>query len=564
MENITKDCKHCWAKFEITKNDLMFYDKISPVFDWKKYEVPTPTQCPNCRHQRRLAFRNERNLYKRRCDATWKNIISFYSDDKPFKVYSLDEWWSDKWDWVEYWVDYDFNKTFFEQARELMLSVPRYNLGQSMNENSNYINYAWGNKNCYLVFNADSSEDCYYSKDIYSSKNSMDCLWVTNCELCFECVNCKDCFNSSFLQNSNNCSDSFFLNNCSWCKSCFWCVNLRNKEYCYFNKQMAKEEYLKKISEHNCWNHKSVIDLKKQFKEFSLDLPRSAMFWNNNDNVVWDYLENCKNAINCFNSKDLQDCKYVYDCYDIKDWYDIDYFWLESELLYECETVWRWARNVAFSLVIARWWSNIYYSQSCPFSNNLFGCIWLRNKEYCILNKQYTKKEYEELVPKIIEHMKSTWEWWEFFPIELSPFAYNETVAQEYFHLNRDSVIDKWWQWKDESVQLPNVSKIIPANKLPDDIKDIPDDILNWAIRCEVSNKPFKIIPQELEFYRKYNISVPHVHHDERHKMRLGLKNPRKLFEKTCRKCDKRIKTTYSSERPEKVYCEDCYLKEVY
>ena len=29
----------------------------------------------------------------------------------------------------------------------------------------------------------------------------------------------------------------------------------------------------------------------------------------------------------------------------------------------------------------------------------------LRNKSYCILNKQYTKEEYEELVPKIIEHM---------------------------------------------------------------------------------------------------------------------------------------------------------------
>jgi hypothetical protein len=28
-------------------------------------------------------------------------------------------------------------------------------------------------------------------------------------------------------------------------------------------------------------------------------------------------------------------------------------------------------------------------------------------KEYCILNKQYTKEEYEILVPKIIEHMKT-------------------------------------------------------------------------------------------------------------------------------------------------------------
>jgi len=31
--------------------------------------------------------------------------------------------------------------------------------------------------------------------------------------------------------------------------------------------------------------------------------------------------------------------------------------------------------------------------------------------KYCILNKQYSKEEYEELVPKIIEHMQKTGEW---------------------------------------------------------------------------------------------------------------------------------------------------------
>jgi hypothetical protein len=29
----------------------------------------------------------------------------------------------------------------------------------------------------------------------------------------------------------------------------------------------------------------------------------------------------------------------------------------------------------------------------------------LKNKSYCILNKQYTKEEYEKLVSKIIEKM---------------------------------------------------------------------------------------------------------------------------------------------------------------
>jgi Zn ribbon nucleic-acid-binding protein len=58
--------------------------------------------CPDCRQQRRLAFRNERNLYKRKCDATGKNIISIYSPDKNIKVYNQDFWWSDKWNTMDY------------------------------------------------------------------------------------------------------------------------------------------------------------------------------------------------------------------------------------------------------------------------------------------------------------------------------------------------------------------------------------------------------------------------------------------------------------------------------
>jgi hypothetical protein len=73
-----KICKHCQSSFEITDKDLELYDKISPSFPspdslvsgLKKIQIPSPTLCPDCRQQRRLSFRNERNLYRRKCDAT--------------------------------------------------------------------------------------------------------------------------------------------------------------------------------------------------------------------------------------------------------------------------------------------------------------------------------------------------------------------------------------------------------------------------------------------------------------------------------------------------------------
>ena len=89
------------------------------------------------------------------------------------------------------------------------------------------------------------------------------------------------------------------------------------------------------------------------------------------------------------------------------------------------------------------WYSNdIWYSYMLNNCRNCFGCVEMNGKQYCILNKQYTKEEYENLVPKIIEQMKEmpyldkqgrSYSFGEFFPPEISPFAYNETCAQDLF-----------------------------------------------------------------------------------------------------------------------------------
>jgi hypothetical protein len=79
-----------------------------------------------------------------------------------------------------------------------------------------------------------------------------------------------------------------------------------------------------------------------------------------------------------------------------------------------------------------------------------------------------------------------------------------------------------------------------------------------------VSWKPYRIIKQELEFYKKHNIPLPRKHPDIRHMERMKLRNPRKLFDRKCDKCWKDIKTTYSPSRPEIVYCQECFEKEFY
>ena len=188
----------------------------------------------------------------------------------------------------------------------------------------------------------------------------------------------------------------------------------------------------------------------------------------------------------------------------------------------------------------------------------------MKGSSYCILNKQYSKEEYERIVPKIIEHMKLTNEWGNFFPINSSLFGYNKTYAQLYFPLSREEVLAKGWKWDDYEPVLPSVEKTIQANQLPDNTKEVPDEIINWAILCEKTGRPFKIQPLELRLLQKMNVPVPRLHPDQRHKDRFALRNPRKLQKRHCGKCGEEIQTTYPPNRPEIVYCETCYLQTVY
>ena len=561
--NMQKQCKQCKAQFMITQSDIIFYNRISPEFNLKKYQIPNPLLCPDCRQQRRLVWRNERSIYKRKCDFTWRNILSVYSPDKPFKICEQKAWWADTCNWLDYWVDFDFNKPFFEQFKNLQLRVPKMSLLLGEIENSEFTNHCDNLKNCYLVFASTEDKNCIYWNYVNNSKDCIDNLAIKNCELCYECTDCQNGYNLKYCEMSNNCSSSLFLYNCNSCKNCFMCSNLRNKEYCISNKQYSKEEYIDILSKINTWDYYSISNLMKEFIEIKNTSIRKNLFIEKSENVSWDIITNSNNCEACFDVHNSEDCKYVYYWSNIKDSMDIMSWYKTTELCYETASVWSWAYNCKFCYL--PWWSSfIMYSINTLYSKYCFWCTDIKNAKYCILNKQYSKEEYEKIVPKIIEHMQKTWEWWEFFPVNLSPFDYNETMAYEYYPVSKEEALNTWWRWKNNNDHNIDTNKIIPANKLSGDIKEIPEDILNWAIKCEITWKPFKLTTQELNFYRKHSLPIPHLHPDERHANRMKLRNPRKLFDRNCEKCNKSIQTTYSSSRSEIVYCEKCYLKEVY
>ncbi|MEY4731411.1 MAG: hypothetical protein RL681_357, partial [Candidatus Parcubacteria bacterium] len=244
---------------------------------------------------------------------------------------------------------------------------------------------------------------------------------------------------------------------------------------------------------------------------------------------------------------------------------------------------------------------DIRYSINCHASSHLFACIGLRNKQYCILNKQYTKEEYEALVPKIIEHMNDmpyidakggVYKYGEFFPPELSPFAYNETIAQEYFPLTKEEALKQGYRWRDPDTKQYVVTK--KPESLPDHIKDVDDTILTDTVGClhngtcnEQCTAAFRIIPEELQFYRRMNLPIPRLCPNCRHYERLKQRNPLKLWHRQCMcagstnssqggttyqntathqhqgSCTNEFETSYAPESTAIVYCEQCYNAEV-
>ncbi len=521
-------------------------------------EVPEPKLCPKCRQQRRLAHTNQINLYKRKCDATGDDIISMFAPNSPIKVYNQPYWWSDKWDATEYGQEFDFNRPFFEQFAELSLKVPRPALqtAYQFNENSEYTNHAGYLKNCYMLFDSDFSWDCYYGLGVNKSKNCMDNMQVKESELCYECVDCVKCYGLKYSQDCDNCNSSAFLKNCIGCKNCFMCSNLKNKEYFIFNKKYDKETYeklMQSLSKHS--------ELQKYFKDweaFKLKFPQKFMHGVQNENVTGDYVVYSKNSEQCFDSMEMRDCKYFYRCFgEAHDCMDCDECGEKISMFYDTILCGYNSQYERFCYQCFHESHNIDHCHDCMFCTDCFGCVSLQRKKYCILNKQYSKEEYEQLVPRIIEHMKKNGEWGEFFPDKYSNFGYNETVAQEYHPLTKEQALAKGYHWleKDKKEYQPATAQV------PDDSSLAEQSICNELFACEDCGRNYKTIEQELKFYKEQGVPIPKKCFYCRHANRFNLRNKRILYDRKCDKCSIGIKTTYSSEQPEKVYCEPCYLE---
>ena len=548
-------CQNCKNDFTIEPDDFSFYEKI---------KVPPPTFCPECRRQRRLSWRNDYVFYNRECDLCKRKIISIYSPDNPQVIYCNTCWWSDKWDPKSYGIDFDFSRPFFEQFAEFRKVVPALALVNDNgvgSTNCEYVQNVQYSKDCYMAMVSWKIEKCLYFSYGAEAKEAVDSMGIfSKSEGIYEALYSGDCYGSKYIQNCNSLMGCYFCYDCRGCNDCFMCVNLRNKKYHFKNKQYTKEDYGKIVNEYSLDSWSGVLSTQKEFEEFLIKKPIKYANFVNCVNCTGDNIVNSKNSKCVFDLRKSEDCKYLENGDTEKDSYDLCVGG-ELSLCYEGLT----PDNSSKVLFTSYVWKSIdvLYSDFCMSSKNCFGCVGLRYGEYSIFNKQYKKEEYYELKDKIIKHMEKIGEWGEFFSMNTSPFAYNESMAMTSFPMIKDEVLKKGLKWQDDIQQTKGKATLLD---IPDRIEDVPDSIVNEILECHKCKRNYKIISEELNFYHKWKIPIPRHCFFCRLSKRFEKRGSSKLWHRTCMKkgCNNEFEASYSPDRPEIVYCEKCYQEEVY
>jgi len=307
-----------------------------------------------------------------------------------------------------------------------------------------------------------------------------------------------------------------------------------------------------------------------------------------------DFLANCKNVKLSYYASDSENLTYCQalgnssrDCMDYTNW------GANAELVYETSETGLGASNIKFSSGCGISSNNLEYCYGCVGSSNLFGCVLLKKKEYCIFNKQYTKEEYEQMVPKVKAHMDEmpytdklgrVYKYGEYFPPEFSPFAANETALMDFTDMDKEQALKFGLVWREPKES--EYKATLEVKDIPDHIDEVKDDVLKEIISCEMCKKVFRIIPQELAFCKKHKIPFPRKCHNCRFKDLTHFRNLPKWYKRSCDckgvkskqgiyknnvlhpnhgvdDCQNTFISTYSPERPEIIYCGSCYVAEI-
>lgn len=294
---------------------------------------------------------------------------------------------------------------FYSELRKLLFGKPANAMNSRSVENCTYGDYLYRCKNAYLSYFLTDSQDCYYSEYLYKSRDCIDCAYLSSSEMCLECVDGNDLYDCQYLQDCHGCARCSYCLDCFNCKDCFGCFGLRHKQFCIFNKPYTEADYHAKLAELK--KHPPAKVLKILAPEFEKHPRIYARLLRGADQCFGDYIYFSKKCFQCYNVRNVEDSAYVSEIMNPEQGSATSMdctFVTNVSNCYECQTVSQ-ASNCNFLEHCANC-SDSEYLRYCYNCSNCFGCVYLSNKEYCILNRQFTRDEYLVALAEIKKQLK--------------------------------------------------------------------------------------------------------------------------------------------------------------
>ncbi len=426
-------------------------------------------------------------------------------------------------DMIKYTVPY--SGVLFSDIQKLLQKIPVAAVNHfGENENCDYSDVAYDAKNIYLsivttrgVENAAYAFNCKdNSKNIFSSNNVLEAsenVYASNYVI--------SSFNVFFSENIINSNNIWLSTDCIGCHECIECDGLENMSYCIANEKYDKDQY---------FSRKQVLlqDKKNLYKRVS---KTPLNMWCTN--VKWTNLYNChdvENAYSCINVNDARNIAFISSNEENGDFYDVFMGGRSTNFYGVCDA--GWFSDNCYCITQCATCASMYYSMFCEWCSFCIGCIGLKNKQFCILNTQYTKEEWHQKANEIFDQMEKDWTLGEFFPANMNPFYFNDTAAYLIDpSFGKDEVTLAWYLRRDEPIRvdISNNAEVINASKLwqfesfdATGKRHIDSSILKKIVVDNMGNY-YKIIPMEYDFLIKHGLPLPRKHRLERMKENFKL-----------------------------------------
>ena len=527
-----RSCRITKQEFELTKLEIEAFDH---------FELPLPDFSPAERFRRYAAFHPEKHFYLRSCATTGSKLFSVYPPTTTFPVVSLEFWRSSEWNAASFGQGFDFKRLFVEQLTELWRKVPRHAVQYSSAARSRIIANTHRVTDSFLVFDSIDIAHCLYSSELVGCTHCVDCHGLDSCDRCYECIRCCSSRSLRYCELCLDCSDSWLLFNCQGCSNCFGCTNLFGKQYYLFNEPHTKEEYEAALSKFDL-SARSLLEVaKNRFHELLGVQPLPHIFSDDPSSTTGNYLFRTTNAMlsfECIDCDDIVNCHNIYSGEQLLDCV-VGFDLRNSMQSIGCVG----GRGLQNCIQCGPQVSELAYCVACEESSDLFGCIGMRNAQYCIFNMQYLKADYRKLRTQIEAHLRERSVWGSFFPASLSAFPYNRSAANEVMPMARvpAQLMGYPWDASDTGIlpsELLGSLDIAPEHlyaELPARAAELtPESLAELVFICELTGRPYQIAPDELALLQALGVPPPNRCFHQRHLDRIGRLAPHRLVARSC------------------------------